>query len=319
MNGERDYLRNSGWRICLVGLLAVAALGFHQPIREMVELWSTKSDYSHGFFVLPFALYLLWTRRAMLPRNVEWPEWQGVAWIAAGAALSFAGSTTNYAKELAQGVGLILVLAGIVRMMFGPFGLRWAWPGLAFLIFMVKMPDSFEVKFALKLRQFAAEASNVVLQTLGFPSYVGGRHGTVITVNDLPLGVEWACSGLSMVLTFAAVAAGFALLVQRPLLDRVLILLSAVPIAIFANVVRITATALVYIAGWKQVGDAIIHDLAGWLMMPLALGLIWLELKVLDWLFTTPAPPERDNIIREATQTAAADWQMPPGGPGAKR
>jgi hypothetical protein len=52
-------------------------------------------------------------------------------------------------------------------------------------------------------------------------------------------------------------------------------------------------------------------------MMPLAIFFLWIEMKVLDWLFTTPAPPERDDIVKMAAQTAAAEWMMPPEGPPA--
>jgi exosortase/archaeosortase family protein len=87
-----------------------------------------------------------------------------------------------------------------------------------------------------------------------------------------------------MLLTFFALSTAFALVVRRPLVDRLLLVASAVPVAVTANVVRITATGLAYYA-WGQhsaAAHAIFHDLAGWLMMPLALGMLWLELRLLD-------------------------------------
>lgn len=314
------YLRDRSWRTALAMVLVAVLFAFHAPLADMFEEWTTKADYSHGLFIAPFSLYLLWTRREMLPRNAEWPDPRGLLLIGLGIILSFIAGRSNYAKEISQGIGLILALTGVVVMFFSRYALKWAWPGLVFLIFMVKMPDSFEVKFALKLRQFASQGSNAILQTLGYPSYVGGTHGTVITVNDMSLGVEWACSGLSMVLTFVAVAAAFVMLIERPMLDRVLLFISALPIAILANIIRITVTALVFLAGWRQFGHMIMHDFAGWLMMPMAMVFLWLEVKLLDWLFTTPAPVARDDIIRQSTQTAAAPWVMPPEGPqGASR
>jgi len=315
MTAPPDYLRNRTWQATLALLLAATLFAFHAPITEMVREWATKADYSHGFFVAPFALYLLWTRRALMPRTVEWPDSRGLVLIVIGVAIAFVAGRTNYAKELIQGLGLILALAGVIVFQFGRYALRWAWPGLVFLIFMVKMPDKFEFAFAFKLQQIASQSSNLLLQTMGYPSYVGGDRGTVITIHEMKLGVEKACSGLSMVLTFAAVATAFALMVKRPVLDRVIILASALPIAIVVNILRITATALVYVAGWEKLGKFLFHDLAGWLMMPAAILFLWGVMKVLDWLFTTPAPPERDNMIRLATQTATADWQMPAGGP----
>lgn len=303
-----EVVRSRPWRWSVGGLLAAVLFAFHQTLRDMVAVWATKADYSHGFFVPLVAAYLLWVRRDKLPPKVEWPDPLGLLPIALGVALSVAAGVTNKAKEFGQGIGLILALTGVVMLAFGRRGLRWAWPGLAFLAFMVKMPDRVEIQFLVKLRQIATQASCFLLQTLGYPAYVAGDAGTVITVGEERFGVAWACSGLSMVLTFVAVAAAFALLMKRPLGDRVAVLVSAVPIAIASNIIRITATALVYLAGWKQLGDLIVHDLAGYLMMPLALGFVWLELKLIDWLFVVPAAPNRDAVLKTAAAGAAANW-----------
>jgi exosortase/archaeosortase family protein len=88
-----------------------------------------------------------------------------------------------------------------------------------------------------------------------------------------------------------------ALVVPMPWHDRLVLVASAVPIAVLANVARITATGLAYHAWGRQSATAhlIMHELAGWLMMPLALGLLWLELRFLANLFvvepeTRPLP-----------------------------
>src|SRR3954452_9451513 len=87
-----------------------------------------------------------------------------------------------------------------------------------------------------------------------------------------------------MLLTFLALATGMAMLVKRPALDRTLILLSAVPVAILANVVRISLTGVLFVEGGRELGEKVFHDFAGWLMMPFALLILWLELKLLDWI-----------------------------------
>lgn len=284
----------------------------------MVRNWWKYSDYSHGFLVPLVAVYILYTRRQKLPPRIEWPEPWGLLPLVFGVALALVAGTFNIAKEFGQGIGFILALAGVALLTLGRPGLRWAWPGLAFLIFMVKLPDRIEILFTFKLRQIATDASNFLLQTLGYPSYVSGPGGTVITVGEVRLGVEWACSGLSMVLTFVAIGAAFALLMrERSIWDRLFVFAMAIPIAVVSNILRITLTALVYIAAdnqdnfWKWLGDKIVHDLAGWLMMPLALGFLWLVLKIIDWLFVVPPPPERDEVLKVATATAAADWFVP--------
>jgi exosortase/archaeosortase family protein len=76
-----------------------------------------------------------------------------------------------------------------------------------------------------------------------------------------------------------------AILVKRPWPDRVLILVSAIPVAVLSNVVRIALTGVLYNEGGKELGERVFHDFAGWLMMPFALLVLWGELKLLDWVW----------------------------------
>jgi exosortase len=106
-------------------------------------------------------------------------------------------------------------------------------------------------------------------------------EGNVILLTDARLGVVQACNGLSMLVTFFALATAVAILSGRTVAEKLLIVLSAVPIAILANVARITVTGLLFEASRGDLARAVFHDLAGWLMMPLALGLLLAELFVL--------------------------------------
>lgn len=100
---------------------------------------------------------------------------------------------------------------------------------------------------------------------------------------DTRLGVAQACSGLSMILAFVALSAAIAFLYKsRPKVDRAILFARALPISLVCDMLRIVVAGLVYYAGWTKLGDPIVHDLAGWLMMPLALLILWLELRVMD-------------------------------------
>jgi len=73
------------------------------------------------------------------------------------------------------------------------------------------------------------------------------------------------------------------MIIDRPWWDRLTILLSAIPIALLTNVIRITATALLYMAFPESEGvKHFVHDWAGFAMMPIALGFLWLELQLLS-------------------------------------
>src|SRR5205807_7700254 len=112
--------------------------------------------------------------------------------------------------------------------------------------------------------------------------------------------------------TFFALATAVAVVARRPWPDRLALVLSAVPIAVLANVARITASGAAFTVvtdeGWRHS----LHDLTGWLMMPLALGLLWLELKLLDRLLL-PAEESAPSPLHLAGTPAAADYARPRG------
>ena len=106
------------------------------------------------------------------------------------------------------------------------------------------------------------------------------------------IGVAEACSGLSMLTTFFALATAVALVIRRPWLDKVVVLLSAAPIAVVANVARIATTALAQEWFGAETAHYLFHDLAGWLMMPLALVLLWAELRLVSFLLASLRPTD---------------------------
>ena len=200
-----------------------------------------------------------------------------------GGAIVLVQERINYAKEWSQPAGLTLALAGIAVMFCGRWaGLKWAVPALMFLPLAFKLPARIEQTATFRLRGIATEWGNYAFQTLGFPSYF---EGNVIVIGETRLFVDRACSGLSMVLAFVALAGAIAMLYRaRPWIDRMMIFAAALPIAVFCNILRIVVTGLFYHMGWTKLADAVVHDLAGWLMMPLALGMLWLLVKLIDWM-----------------------------------
>jgi exosortase/archaeosortase family protein len=100
--------------------------------------------------------------------------------------------------------------------------------------------------------------------------------------------VAEACNGLGMLMMFLAYSTAAALVVRRPLLDRALVVLSAAPIALAANVTRIVATGVLEVTAGKGIAGVVYHDLAGWLMMPLALVTLWVEFRLLSLLLIEP-------------------------------
>jgi exosortase/archaeosortase family protein len=110
------------------------------------------------------------------------------------------------------------------------------------------------------------------------------------------LGVVDACSGLKMLMTFAAFSIGAVLLMKRSRFEKFMVVLGIIPIAIAANVMRITATGMCYVWFTDPKLLEFLHDVNGWLMMPVGLVLLGLEVWVLRRLVMPPEAARRPVV-----------------------
>jgi exosortase len=255
-------------------------------ILAMVDRWENDPRYSHGFLVPLFSLVLLWLRREWMPERWVGSIW-GIGLLLLGAALLVAG---GYLRVLsAEGLALLPLLAGVVLLVGGMPALRWSWPSIVFLVFMVPWPYRFETALAGPLQSIATKISTYALQTFGFMAFA---EGNVIQLGQSRIGVVDACSGLSMIMTFVALSTAAAIVIRTPLVFKVLLVLSSIPVALLANLIRITVTGMLHSLVGSEMANHFYHDLAGWLMIPLALVLYWLELKLLGLILAFESEAE---------------------------
>jgi exosortase len=286
LNGVQDSAsprRRQLWVTASVAILAV--LWAHRTtFEQLVERWSHNPDYSHGFLVPIFAGFLLWVRRQKLDLGCVRTSWWGVVLLIVGGLLRLTGA--YFYVDFFDHISLLPTIAGLVLVVGGPTALRWSWPAIACLVFMMPMPYRLERAMAYPLQRIATQASTYAMQTLGLPAL---SEGNTILLDEVRIGVVEACSGLRMLVVFFALSSAVALLIDRPLWERCLVFLSAVPIALVSNVTRITLTGVIHATLGSDVANWVFHDLAGWLMMPLALAMLWVELRLLSRLVIVPA------------------------------
>ena len=279
------------WAATLVG---VALLASYLPsVIDLVRTWWDEPNYSHGFLVAPIAGLILWQRRDRLAKIAIRPS--VVGWLGVLAVLALRAYLYER-NEMWMEQATIPVLAGALALAFGGRRLLWwSLPGVAFLFLMLPLPPRINVIMAGPLQTMATVASTALLQATGLPVLAEGH---VIYVGTQPLEVARACNGLSMLLSFVTLITATTILVRtRPLWERIVLLCSTVPIALVANILRIAATAWAYHLFGAKFGDKIAHDTAGWLMMPIALGLVWVELKLLSWLVVEDDSAGRPMVL----------------------
>jgi exosortase len=254
-------------------------------LEEMAQRWSRDAQYSHGYLVPVFALVLLWLRRGTLAQGPLSPAWWAAPLLGIGIALHLAGAFFYY--NWVAAISLLPCLGGGILLIGGWRAWRWSWPAIGFLVFMIPLPYFLEVALGGPLQRIAVLSSTFLLQTFGLPALA---EGNVILLSEVELGIVEACSGLRMLVVFFALAGAVVLVIRRAWWEKLLVVASAVPIALAVNIIRITATGVLYEKVSSDAANAVFHDFAGWLMMPLALGMLWLELGFLKRLFLEPEP-----------------------------
>ena len=262
----------------LAAFVALSALvwAYWGTLADICVRWVDDPQYSHGFFVPVFSGYLLWRRREHLWANDFRPRWWGLGAVLVGTGLRFVGHV--FYQPWIDPTSLIIVLFGLAATAGGRRAVVWSGPAILFLAFTVPLPYRVQMMLGGTLQRVATLTSTYALQTLGVPAVA---EGNVILLSETTLGIVEACNGLSMLVTFFALATGVAILAKRSLVERVAIVASAVPIAVIANVARITLTGVLFEANQGEWARAVFHDFAGLLMMPLAIALLLGELFIL--------------------------------------
>jgi exosortase len=283
---HRSSIRN--FLIFLSVAVALLIWAHWTDLVETAQHWGQDAQYSHGYLVPAFALGLLYSRRALLQQASPAPAWWGIPILAMGIGLHLAGAYFYY--TWIEALSLLPSLAGLVLMLGGlapGAAWRWAWPAIGFLVFMIPLPYRLEVSLAGPLQRIAVISSTYLLQTFGLPAVA---EGNIILLSEARIGIVEACSGLRMLVVFFALSSAVALVIRRPLWEKAVVVVSAVPIALIVNVARITVTGFLHEKVSSAVANAVFHDFAGWLMMPAALGLLWLELIYMRHLLLDPPP-----------------------------
>ncbi|HEY2826865.1 MAG TPA: exosortase/archaeosortase family protein [Pirellulales bacterium] len=266
--------------ISLIALTVLLVLAYFDMFSLTSASWEDPL-YSHGYIVPLFALGLLWMRWQPFQSVPAQERWLGLAILVGALAIRLYAVRAN--MNPLDRYSFLAALSGLFLMVGGLHTLRWAGPAIGFLFFMYPLPSILEQGVLWRLQTVASAASTFILQTMGVPAF---RQGNLITISGMDLFVADACSGLRMVTIFSALAVAMIFLIERPWWDKFMIILSAIPIALIVNIIRITVTGLLYLAVGpendyvKHLG----HDWAGYFMMPLALGFLWVELQVLERL-----------------------------------
>jgi exosortase len=167
---------------------------------------------------------------------------------------------------------------------------------------MVPLPGRIHNMVSGPLQSQATAGAVYILEVLGITVT---REGHVLVLNhSVPVAVAEACSGLRMLTAFVMVGSVMAYVFARPFWQKCVLVLSTVPVAIACNLIRLVVTAMLFLYTSSETAERFFHDFAGWTMMPIAIGLLLLELWVMGKLVVSGEPLRRHaaaHAVRQPT------------------
>jgi exosortase len=258
----------------LVVALAAAVYG-----RTFVTLWGTwlsNPNYSHGYLIPPVAAFVLWLERRRFAASVG----RGTPWGLAVAVVALAVHLLSIRAGvfMTQGYSFVLLLFGVSLLFFGGRATRVAWFGLGYLVFMLPMPPFLMNVVSFNLKLLAARAGSAIAAHLGIPLV---RSGVTIHLPAGSLRIADPCSGLRSLIALVALGALYAYLMKGPTWKRVVLFASAVPLAVIANVVRISVLCAVANVWGVDTALGFFHDFSGLFLFLIAFAGLVVVRKVL--------------------------------------
>lgn len=223
--------------------------------------WWDDPNYSHGFLVPLFSLYIVWQQRRTLRALPRSGSLLGIPLMLTGIATLILGDLG--AENFLMRSSLLVIIAGLILFHFGSQILRAVAFPLVFLVFMIPLPGVIFYAVTFPLQRLAAEQAAWILETIGIPVLLDGN---IIHLTQMSLGVTEACSGIRSLISLFAGAAAWAYLLIPGGWSTAIFIAATVPITILANAVRVVLTGLIGQQFGVEYASGFFHEFAGWVI-----------------------------------------------------
>jgi len=288
-------------RIKIVVIGGLFCFLFRNEIRGIVHVWLTEASWSHGFLIPLFSLYFINRHKSEVLNLQSRPNYLGLFILLCSVVFYFFNIVSPSGYAYFRSISMLAALGAVVLFLGGWCLLRYTWLPIMFLVFALPLPRRYYVGLTMPMRQWAAQVAAVLLNMVA--DLEATASGVVIDVIykgkhlEPGLNVAEACSGMRLLMAFLALGVAMAYLHYRPLWQRVILLASTVPIAIFCNIVRVTVTGFIYVLIHPKYTQGRYHDMLGIAMLPLAFGLYGLLAWFMSSLFVEQQESINEDIV----------------------
>lgn len=265
------------WLLAMGGFVAMYAPVYWWASKG---IWQT-DDQGHGPIILAVLIWLFWGLHRQINNAPSRPA-PALGWptFVLGLSVYFVGRV--FSISILEFGSQPLVVAGALLLLKGTPALRLAWFPVLYFIFMIPLPGILVDAITGSLKGWIA---NIVESTLYLAGYPIARSGVILSVGPYQLQVADACSGLNSMFSLSALGTLFMYMMGRKSkAHTVIMLLSILPIAFAANIVRVITLVLVTYYLGDEAGQGFLHGAAGMMLMLVALLFFFTLDRVLDKL-----------------------------------
>ena len=267
-------------------LLAGSVPIFWIGIVSLGQAWATP-EYSHGPLIPLISLYLFLRelRRAPLPSLEATQRWPGLGVVALALMLAALGNLAEIADIVTY--AMILWLGGVVLVVFGwQRGIRHQLPVLH-LVFMLPLPQFLYWKLTILLQGYSSQLGVWFIDLAGVSVFL---EGNVIDLGVYKLQVAEACSGLRYLFPILSFSYLFSILYRGPIWHKAVLLLSAAPLTVFMNSVRIGIIGILVDRYGIEQAEGFLHFFEGWVIFLACISILFGLAVALQRLTPNPLP-----------------------------
>jgi exosortase A len=259
-------------------IIFLIAFGFlyWQTIYRMVIIWQNDSNYSHGFLIPFIAGYILWQKRDRIKNVAASPSNLSILIVIAGLLVYLIGNLSG--ESYTMRFSMLIVLAGTILFTYGIGLFKVVSFPFFYLIFMLPLPYILYDSVAFPLKLFVSKISVDFLKLI---DVLVLREGNIIYLADTTLEVVDACSGIRSIISLLALSTFLAYLTQKKWIKRIVLVVLAVPIAIFVNSLRVIGTGVLADKYGAEVAEGFFHEFAGLMIFGVAIVMLVLSAIIL--------------------------------------
>ncbi len=284
----------------VVAVLAALLFSYREGLLLMVGWWERMPEYNHGYLIPVVAAYLLLLCADRYRQITPKRAWSGLLVVLLGLLLLVLGELSAVYTIIQY--GFLVALTGMVITAIGWRATLVIWTPLAYLFFMIPLPDFVYKNLSAELQLLSSEFGVAFLRMVGVSVFL---EGNVIDLGQFQLQVAEACSGLRYL--FPLMSFGFlcACIYKGRVWQKVFIFVSSIPITLFMNSFRIAVIGILVDNFGISQARGFLHDFEGWIIFMACVGILMLEMtlfallskrKLID-VFDVQVPPMADFLV----------------------